>query len=162
MLSASPSVIQLSYWWALETNLRKPGFTLPPGWLVGVVTGPCVPASVPDWHLPGSVSPAGNLCLSSPPSFFSVLSIHYADSLVFLCVPSGLPVPCVHSIPYLSETFLLFIRSTTQCVRALDKLQNTQGINHCHLAARHVAHAAKASQCPARSHPPPRKLTFLA
>lgn len=37
-----------------------------------------------------------------------------------------------------------FICSTTPRVYALDKLRNTEGINHCHLAAQRVAHAARA------------------
>lgn len=47
-------------------------------------------------------------------------------------------------IPYLSQMFVQFICSTTLCVYVLDKLRNTEGINHCHLAAQRVAHAARA------------------
>lgn len=57
---------------------------------------------------------------------------------------SSLPVPRVYLILYLSQMFLLFICLQSECVYALDKLRNTEGINHCHLAAQHVAHAARA------------------
>lgn len=119
MPSASPSVIRLSYWWALETNLRKPGFSLPPGRLVGVVTSLRVPVSLPSWRLPGSVSPAGNLFLPAP-SYFPSLSIHYADMLFF-----SVPVPLVYSTLYLSPMLLLFICRQSVCEFALGKLRNT-------------------------------------
>lgn len=73
--------------------------------------------------------------------FSSISSIHYADKLVFFF---SLPVPCVRLILYLSPVFLLFICLQRVCVYALDKLWNTEGINHCHLAAQHVARCDRA------------------
>lgn len=45
----------------------------------------------------------------------------------------------VYLIPYLSPMLLLFICLQNECIYALDKLWNTEGINHCHLAAQHVS-----------------------
>lgn len=43
---------------------------------------------------------------------------------------------------FISNVFAVYLFA--ERVYALDKLQNTEGINHCHLAAQHVAHAARA------------------
>lgn len=97
---------------------------------------PCIPPRLTSPRL--SFTRWESLPLFSP--LLSISSIHYADSLFpppfFFASPS-----CLFDSLFI---FLLFICLTSHCVYALDKSWNTEGINHCHLAAQHVAHAARA------------------
>lgn len=44
----------------------------------------------------------------------------------------------------ISNVCAVYLFDDSVCVYALDKLRNREGINHCHLAAQRVAHAARA------------------
>ena len=71
----------------------------------------------------------------------SISSIHYADTTRFFFF-FACPL-CLFDSLFISNVSAVYLFAE-ECVYALDKLRNTEGINHCHLAAQHVAHAARA------------------
>lgn len=45
---------------------------------------------------------------------------------------------------FISNVSAVYLFAECVCIYALDKLRNTEGINHCHLAAQNVTHVARA------------------
>lgn len=68
--------------------------------------------------------------------FLSISSIHYADSLFFFFCQS---LVFIWFFIYFKCFLFPVCVSVSVCICALDKLRNTEGINHCHIAAQLVA-----------------------